>query len=418
MGIRARKVAQSKDPLGDCGDVAMVKPINQDWDPHCNAQDQSNAQDQKAKSSKRPESKTNPQDSDPDEVPTVGSILSNQRKILEKSLSEISQALRISEDYLRAIEENRRNDLPERVYALGFFRTYSQFLGFQGTEMVTRFCEEVLETPQQKNYRLPISYSPKTAPSRRILRMCLFFVILLALGWVTFEKWSMPLLSEQSFSTLWDGKMPLSKEVPLPEGGITLSERGSPLPEGGALLPEVPSGQKLQKISSVDILENNGVGVSQGRLPQEGTGNSFEEESETPQIEEDVEEYARQLKKARNKKHIPGGESSLSPSSSPSSSSPVALGVSFGQPFRLVFTEKSWIEIRRVADNSVILQKTFFPKGSQEIPQEKGLVLRVGNAGGVKLSQGGRESNLLGKSGQVLSHISLEPESLKTYFIS
>lgn len=57
-------------------------------------------------------------------------------------LDAVSSALRIRRAYLEAIEEGRFADLPGPVYALGFIRSYAEYLGLEGDMAVKLFKDE------------------------------------------------------------------------------------------------------------------------------------------------------------------------------------------------------------------------------------------------------------------------------------
>jgi cytoskeletal protein RodZ len=67
------------------------------------------------------------------------SELKRVRKSKKLSLGHVANALRISELYLRAIEEKDYSKLPESVYAVGFIRNYAIFLGLDCDGAVMQF---------------------------------------------------------------------------------------------------------------------------------------------------------------------------------------------------------------------------------------------------------------------------------------
>jgi transcriptional regulator with XRE-family HTH domain len=64
------------------------------------------------------------------------------RKNKGLSLRHVADALRISESYLRAIEEKDYSKLPESVYAVGFIKNYASFLGISCEAAITQFKEK------------------------------------------------------------------------------------------------------------------------------------------------------------------------------------------------------------------------------------------------------------------------------------
>jgi len=85
----------------------------------------------------------------------IGDDLREARLKAGYNLEQIAQSLRISKHYLTALEENDVHTLPERVYTLGFLRSYARYLGFNTAETVQRFKTEVLGDAVNMNYSMP-----------------------------------------------------------------------------------------------------------------------------------------------------------------------------------------------------------------------------------------------------------------------
>ncbi|MDO8840615.1 MAG: DUF4115 domain-containing protein [Parvibaculum sp.] len=79
----------------------------------------------------------------PDTADTVGAELRNVRLRRGEDLRSISQFLRISRSQLEAIEEGRNADLPARAYAIGFVRSYAEYLGLDSRLVVERYKAEL-----------------------------------------------------------------------------------------------------------------------------------------------------------------------------------------------------------------------------------------------------------------------------------
>src|SRR5262245_51461991 len=73
----------------------------------------------------------------------VGDILRMNRERRGQELQSVANPLRIPIAYLEAIEQVRYNDLPGSTYAVGFVRSYGDYLGLDGADIVRRFREEV-----------------------------------------------------------------------------------------------------------------------------------------------------------------------------------------------------------------------------------------------------------------------------------
>lgn len=101
---------------------------------------------------------------------TVGESLKIARRAKDEPTKSIAAKLRISEQYLKAIESMDDNNLPEQVYALGFVRSYAHYLGLDPQKAVTQFKEEIFEPGSiVKKLSVPQHLENTTLPTKRIL---------------------------------------------------------------------------------------------------------------------------------------------------------------------------------------------------------------------------------------------------------
>lgn len=75
---------------------------------------------------------------------SVGQDLHKARLRRAKTLLEVSSKLKILPDYLTAIEMGRFEDLPARVYAVGYVRSYAAYLGLDAQTLGARFKAELI----------------------------------------------------------------------------------------------------------------------------------------------------------------------------------------------------------------------------------------------------------------------------------
>jgi len=74
---------------------------------------------------------------------TVGQDLRAARLRRGDDLATVSKALKIRRDHLEALEEDRFKALPGRTYAVGFVRSYADYLGLDPVQFVERFKAEI-----------------------------------------------------------------------------------------------------------------------------------------------------------------------------------------------------------------------------------------------------------------------------------
>ena len=74
---------------------------------------------------------------------TVGQDLRTARLRRGDDLATVSRVLKIRREHLEAIEEDRLEALPGRTYAIGFVRSYAEYLGVDSSQFVERYKAEI-----------------------------------------------------------------------------------------------------------------------------------------------------------------------------------------------------------------------------------------------------------------------------------
>ena len=128
--------------------------------------------------------------------PRVGRLLRRQREAYDQDLRAVADATRIRYAYLHAIEEGRFGDLPGITYAVGFVRTYADYLGLDEEEIVRQFKEEVEGLERRTNLEFPVPVSEGKVPSGAIIALAVILVAVAYGGWYYLSE------SEQSLSDL------------------------------------------------------------------------------------------------------------------------------------------------------------------------------------------------------------------------
>lgn len=78
-----------------------------------------------------------------DDYDGAGAHLAAVRETAGYSLDEAAAKTHIKERHLRAIEETDLENLPPRPYAIGFVKSYAEFLGLDAAAVVDRFKEDM-----------------------------------------------------------------------------------------------------------------------------------------------------------------------------------------------------------------------------------------------------------------------------------
>ena len=98
-------------------------------------------------------------------APKVGELLQTARERKGVDLVRAERDTKIRARHLAALESGELADLPAQVYARGFLRNYSTYLGLDAEEMLARWRREI-DQPSKVVPRIKPPPQPITTPSR------------------------------------------------------------------------------------------------------------------------------------------------------------------------------------------------------------------------------------------------------------
>lgn len=100
---------------------------------------------------------------------SVGEILRRSRMHYNLSLSDIERELHIKPPQIEAIESDHFERLPGKVYAVGFIRSYSEFLGLDANKMVRLFKVQGARQAEDPVLNFPVCSSESKLPSAWVI---------------------------------------------------------------------------------------------------------------------------------------------------------------------------------------------------------------------------------------------------------
>ncbi len=103
------------------------------------------------------------------EEASVGAMMRKARESRGLSIEDVSAVLKIRRDNLAAIEESRVNDLPGLPYAIGFVRTYADYLDMDGAAAVEKFKAEVAGTEEETELAFPMPIRERRFPGALVV---------------------------------------------------------------------------------------------------------------------------------------------------------------------------------------------------------------------------------------------------------
>ncbi|MDC1001537.1 DUF4115 domain-containing protein [Alphaproteobacteria bacterium] len=102
-----------------------------------------------------------------DSFEQIGSTLKQARRAQGLKISDVSQHLRISVDYLSNLEMGAFDQLPAPAYVTGFLRSYGQFVAVDPTKLVARYNDLTTAAATMPTYKIPVGARPpqRSAPA-------------------------------------------------------------------------------------------------------------------------------------------------------------------------------------------------------------------------------------------------------------
>lgn len=188
------------------------------------------------------------EEADPEATPETSSKEPDQQNILpfkkvrkakRKSLERVSKDLHIRLSYLQAIEESDVSQMPERVYVLGFVKSYAHYLGLNVEEILAQFKEQVLGDVVRTDLTLPEPIKELSTPRTTLIAFSLLIVALMGAWWYfahspqssrVFEDFKRDLGQGTKIDERLQAPNPLALATPIEKSGVRPSP-SSGIPE-------------------------------------------------------------------------------------------------------------------------------------------------------------------------------------------
>ncbi|MEO5335872.1 MAG: DUF4115 domain-containing protein [Magnetospirillum sp. WYHS-4] len=403
----------------------------------------------------------------------VGMLLKASRLRCGEELRDVANALKIRYAFLDSIEAGRFQDLPGPTYAAGFVRSYADYLGLDGEEVVRRFKKEAVPAPQvrsQLDFPSPVVESG--VPKAGILFVGLMIAAVAYGGWyVTSGKGaffrdlvsSVPETMAKTEDSPVD-KKPEGSEAPPPpaQGSERLfqpaaipeakpspdvapmasaekpaepapmpAQAPAPVPPPAPAAPQVAPAEpaaapvvaekpaeplKTEKEKAAEAKEK--AKAEKEKAAQEAKDKAAREKTEKERLALEAKEKAAREKAEKEKAATPAAESS--PEAAPTPQSDSSGNRTFGAPeaesSRVVVkaTSDSWIQVRDDANNKIVSTRVLRTGDIYRVPTMPGLKLATGNAGALEIRVDGQTVPSIGNSGMVRRNIVLDPDRLKS----
>ncbi len=364
----------------------------------------------------------------------IAQLLKQTRERYGQSLRDVSASLRIRLAYLQAIETGRFRELPGTTYAVGFVRSYAEYLGLDANEIVRRFKGEVEGLGNRTHLAFPEPVPEGKVPGGAIIILSLVVLAIGYGGWYAINRDAdgvglIPRVSEslkglvgksdQKSETAAAPSATSSQSAPS-ETAKSASQTDSPstpattpvsqAPTAPSAIPNAPS-----PASGEDTHVPSGLTATPAAAPVAAApGHSAPEEVIVGSTEEDdtTSSAVPAAPSAGDGTSLPAAPS-VPDTAATAPAAPQATGSTTGESrLQLRARLASWVQIRD-ASGAPILTRTLAAGERVPVPDQPGLTLFTGNAGGVEILLDGRALPALGPVGAVRRNIPLDLKALQ-----
>lgn len=320
----------------------------------------------------------------------IGAMLRKRREEVGQDLADISAVTHIKPMFLKAIEEGRRKDLPGTAYMIGYIRTYADYLGFDGNRLITDYHAELAGQRKWVDKRAePVEPAAAAAMSQIQASPVVVLGGVVVLALAAYGAWSIFAGGGES------GTETAAVEAPVEEAPVEEAPPAEPAPseqpESTAAQPAAPSPANAEASTGAEAT-----------APAEQTPPPAAAPAEAPAAADDQVPPEADVAST-------GGEEVVE--ESPPQQEAAAED---GQAGKIVVRARleSWIQITN-AKKEVLFSRVLRSGETYTVPEEKGLMLTTGNAGGIEISVNGRKLKSLGTVGLVKRDIPLDAKKLQ-----
>ena len=392
---------------------------------------------------------------------SIADILRMTRQELGHDLRTVAQVLCIRYPYLEAIERSDFDSLPGTAYAIGFLRTYAEFLGLDGEQIVERFKREVQGEEPVQELVFPEPVGHNRIPGGAIVLISMVLLAMAYGGWFYLSNEGkniadlVPQVPERLQAMITGGDDSQGAATPGPAapatGGTldtTVAEAVAPAdtPPGLTALetaqeeiaaPEMPAPEAVEEVdvqtpvivetsvTPAPVAEAETVAAAVSPAPLTGFASVASADPAVSVAAADPDPApAAPISQAATLStgsaeplpeeivEIPSPPTATQDMALSSVRSPRVYGESnAGTRIVLHAVQDSWVQIRD-RQNALLLTRVLRSGDTYYVPDQDGLTLLTGNAGGIAIEVDGVALEPLGPTGEVRRQIALDPARL------
>lgn len=353
---------------------------------------------------------------------TSGEVLRAAREKRKLTLEDVSAAIHVRAAQLRAIEEGNIDALPGMTYAVGFVKSYASYLKLNPIDLGNKFKSEhgalkplMPDLPEIK----PVVES--RMPDPRIVGVAAFFAVVVLLGWTFFG------------SDDTAGELDIAPVVVAENGEGEVAVEIAP-----ENVTEAVAGKQDEVVETAGSPEDSSAADDEAK--EAVAAKAEEKKAEAAKAEEKKEEVkAEEKAKAEEKETVAETTPEASVAEEEATEEVAAIDeeaakkkaaaeavanaavqaevaeepITIRKAGRVVLKARqtSWLQVSD-ANERVVFKKLLHAGEQYTVPEGRGYTLITTNAGGFDVIVDGKQAPALGKAGEILRGLPLEPAEL------
>lgn len=333
---------------------------------------------------------------------SVGATLRLARLERGEELPAMASALKLRRDQLEAIEEDDLSRLPGRTYALGFVRSYARHLGLDADALVEQFKDENADQDVDKpvNLVFPEAAEEKRLPNGSILILALVIaMVIYGISYLTLPRST----TAASAKAEENAVVVDPAQAPKPAPAVTVVPQPVSVVAPVATPVTQPVAVPLAQATPVPPPSAAPVSFVVGalNLPDQALPASMTQTAAPATTFEPA---------------IAPSTSSVVAQADTAATAPAPAPVATATRISLKALEPTYIRMRDPrahGTKGIVIDRVLKAGESFDVPDRAGLLMQTGNAGGLQVTVDGRVIGVLGKSGEVVTRIPVDP----SYFL-
>ena len=340
----------------------------------------------------------------------VGATLREARERRGWSIADVAQQLRIRAPVLEAMEAGRFEKLPNGAYALGFVRSYADFLGLDRDEIARRVKAEAQALSARPELVFPKPISEGRMPSGVVL------IVSLALAVGGYGLWYYHSAKVQIEPPRVEAvPQRLAAQAEAPKASPRDAEAATVAPASPAPAASAPGAAPTAAAKpdapAAPAPTTTAAAPAPTAEPAASPTAAASPSAAAPAVSAPSTEPAPQVA-ALPANPAPSPAASTPAAETKPAASPKQFGEADGSA-RVIMkaTADSWVQVRDRA-GTILFSRILRPGDTYAVPNRPGLILYTGSAGALDIMVDGKKAPSIGRVGFTERNVTLDPERL------